>query len=205
MERGGVPAACQFGLKALHAEQAGAAGAVIANNTGGTAIVLMASGEVGRQVTIPVIAISQDDGNTIRPTLPVSGTFEIIDVNGLHANGFPLLYTPAVLELGSTISHYDITAEPSALMEPAINLDLYNDPDITLGMYRDEGWVIGALFSDGFESGDTAALSATSRPQRHRPQPPGRQLNGGPLFCRLPARGGRGGLPCGQAGPTLGE
>ena len=62
---------CQFGLKALNAEQAGAAGVVIANNQGGTAIVLMAAGEFGRQVTIPVIAINQDDGNTIRPTLPV--------------------------------------------------------------------------------------------------------------------------------------
>ena len=152
---------CQFGLKALNAEQAGAAGVVIANNQGGTAIVLMAPGEVGRSVTIPVIAINQDDGNLVRPTLPQSGTFNVIDVNGLHANGFPLLYTPAVLELGSTISHYDITAAPSALMEPAVNLDLFNDPDITLGMYRDEGWIVGLLFGDGFESGDTTSWSAT--------------------------------------------
>ncbi len=152
---------CQFGLKALNAEQAGAQGAVIANNQGGTVIVLMAPGEFGRQVTIPVIAVGQDDGNVVRPTLPVSGTFDVIDVNGLHANGYPLLYTPSVLELGSSISHYDITAAPSALMEPAINLDLYNDPDMTLGMYRDEGWTIGLLFGDGFESGDTSVWSAT--------------------------------------------
>jgi hypothetical protein len=151
---------CQFGLKALNAEEAGAAGVVIANNQGGTAIVLMAPGEFGRAVTVPVIAINQDDGNFVRPTLPQSGTFDVIDVNGLHANGFPLLYTPAVLELGSTISHYDITAAPSALMEPAVNLDLFNDPDMTLGMYRDEGWIVGLLFADGFESGDFAAWSA---------------------------------------------
>ena len=136
---------CQFGLKALNAEQAGAAGAVIANDRDGTVIVLMAPGEFGRAVTIPVIAVGQNDGTTVRPTLPVSGTFDVIDVNGLHTNGYPLLYTPSVLELGSTISHYDITAAPSALMEPAINLDLYNDPDMTLGMYKDEGWVVGEV------------------------------------------------------------
>jgi len=152
---------CQFGLKALNAEQAGAAGAVIANDRDGTVIVLMAPGEFGRAVTIPVIAVGQNDGTTVRPTLPVSGTFDVIDVNGLHTNGYPLLYTPSVLELGSTISHYDITAAPSALMEPAINLDLYNDPDMTLGMYKDDGWVVGLLFGDGFESGDTTAWSAT--------------------------------------------
>jgi hypothetical protein len=28
-------------------------------------------------------------------------------------------------------------------------------------MYWDEGWVIGAVFIDGFESGDTTAWSAT--------------------------------------------
>ncbi len=150
---------CAFGLKSLYAEQAGAAGVVIANNQGGTTIVLMAPSQWGRQVTIPVIAIGQDDGNVVRPTLPVSGTFDVIDVNGLHTNGYPLLYTPSVLELGSSISHYDITAAPSALMEPAINPDLNNDPDMTLGMYRDVGWVVGLLFGDGFESGDFTAWS----------------------------------------------
>ena len=161
IDRGPIAAPCQFGIKALYAEQAGAAGVAIANDRDGTVLVLMAPGQWGRQVTIPVIAIGQNDGNLVRPTLPESSTFNIVDVNGLHANGFPLLYTPAVLELGSTISHYDTTAEPSALEEPAINPDLYNDPDMILGMYRDEGWIIGLLFGDGFESGDTAAWSAT--------------------------------------------
>jgi len=151
---------CQFGLKALHAEQAGAIGVIVVDHTVG-ALVNMAPGQWGRPVTIPAIFIGKTDGDTIRVALPQSGTFGVVDVRGMHANGFPLLYTPAVLELGSTISHYDISAGPNALMEPAVNLDLYNDPDITLGMYRDEGWVIGAIFIDGFESGDTTAWSAT--------------------------------------------
>ena len=45
-------------------------------------------------------------------------------------------------------------------MEPAVNLDLFNDPDMTIGMYRDEGWIVGLLFADGFESGDFSAWSA---------------------------------------------
>jgi hypothetical protein len=44
---------------------------------------------------------------------------------------------------------------------PFINADLYDDPDMTLGMFLDEGWVIGLLFSDGFESGDTTAWTST--------------------------------------------
>jgi hypothetical protein len=28
-------------------------------------------------------------------------------------------------------------------------------------MYRDEGWLVGLLFGDGFESGDSSAWSAT--------------------------------------------
>ena len=155
-----APASCQFGIKALHAQQAGAIGVIIADHTV-QALTNMAPGQWGRQVTIPAMFIGKTDGDTIRVTLPQSGTFEVVDVRGMHADGYPLLYTPAVLELGSTISHYVVEAGPNALMEPAINPDLYNDPDITLGMYRDEGWIVGLLFGDGFESGDTTAWSAT--------------------------------------------
>jgi hypothetical protein len=154
---------CQFGLKSLHAEQAGAAGVIIADNQVSTPF-QMAPGEVGRQVTIPVIYITQADGNLIRVTLPVSGTYDVIDVNGMHPNGFPLVYTPNPVEIGSSISHYDVTAGPNALMEPAINPDLYNDPDMTLGLYRDEGWVVvpaGTIFADDFETGNSLAWSLT--------------------------------------------
>ena len=151
---------CAFGLKSVYAEQAGAVAVIIANNQGGTALVNMSGSQWSRLVTIPVMMITENDGNTVRPFLPAAGSFLVLDVNGLHANGYPLIYAPGVLELGSSMSHYDTTAEPSALMEPFVNVDLYDNPDMTLGMYLDEGWVVGLLFGDGFESGDVTAWSA---------------------------------------------
>jgi len=155
---------CQFGTKALNAEQAGAGGVIVADNQVSTPF-QMAPGEVGRQVTIPVMYITQADADVIRPTLPVSGTYDVLDVNGQHAaTGFPLIYTPNPVEPGSSVSHYDVLAGPNALMEPIINVDLYNDPDMALGLYRDEGWVVnemGEIFADGFESGGTTVWSNT--------------------------------------------
>ena len=55
---------CEFGAKALKAQQKGAIGVVICyfdNNVGG-----MAAGAVGSQVTIPVVAISKSDADRIR-------------------------------------------------------------------------------------------------------------------------------------------
>jgi hypothetical protein len=124
----------------------------------------MAPGEVGRQVTITVNYILQADGDVIRPTLPASGTFNVIDVNGMHAIGFPTLYAfdnPATG--GSSISHFDVLAGPNALMEPSINTDLFTDLDMTPGVFRDEGWTVESrvIFEDGFESGDTTMWSTT--------------------------------------------
>lgn len=154
---------CEFGLKALIAEQAGAGGVIIADNQVSPLPFNMAPGVAGRQVTVPVSYITQADGNAIRPTLPQSSTYQIVDVRGMHANGFPLLYTPAVMEPGSSVSHFDVSAGPNALMEPAINDDLWNYLDMTVGVFRDEGWNVvgGILFADGFESGTTSAWSAT--------------------------------------------
>ena len=56
---------------------------------------MVTPGAVGREVTIPAIFLGKTDGDTIRVTLPQSGTFQVVDVRGMHANGFPLLYTPA--------------------------------------------------------------------------------------------------------------
>jgi hypothetical protein len=154
---------CEFGLKSLNAEQAGAAGVIIADNQVSPLPFNMGPGVVGRQVTIPAMYITQADGNTIRPTLPVSGTYDVIDVHGMHANGFPILYTPTTVEPGSSVSHFDVSAAPNALMEPAINDDLWDYLDMTPGLLRDEGWTMlgGVLFADDFEDGTTNAWDFT--------------------------------------------
>ncbi len=156
---------CEFGLKALNAEQAGASAAVIANNQDGTVLVNMAGGEVGGQVTIPVIAIGQDDGNLIRPELPgVNVTFDVLSIWGMHAAGFPKLYAPNPVEMGSSISHWDVSAWPDALMEPFTTEDEYNEVDMTPGLFEDIGWTLAGrdlIFEDGFESGGSTGWDIT--------------------------------------------
>ncbi len=66
IERGGVDtlgAACQFGLKALNAQNAGATLVVIYNHAaGGDALTSMSGGTYGSQVTIPAVFIGRTDG-----------------------------------------------------------------------------------------------------------------------------------------------
>ncbi len=56
---------CEFGTKALIAQQAGATAVVIYNNVGGTALLSPPPGTQGGSVTIPVRFIGQDDGNAL--------------------------------------------------------------------------------------------------------------------------------------------
>ena len=157
---------CEFGAKALNAETAGASAAIIANDRDGTVLVNMAGGAVGDQVTIPVIAITQNDGSTIKPNLPVAGEFNIAQLDGIHpSNGMALLYAPNPVELGSSISHWVIETWPNSLMEPNINADLTGYPDMALGLLQDEGWTLAGanvIFDDDFESGDTSGWSSVS-------------------------------------------
>jgi hypothetical protein len=63
---------CEFGLKALNAQQAGAVGVIVANNAPGTPG-QMGAGVFGSQVTIPAVQVSQADGATIKAGLPATG------------------------------------------------------------------------------------------------------------------------------------
>jgi PA domain-containing protein/LVIVD repeat-containing protein len=64
---------CEFGFKALTAQQAGAIGVIVADNQPGVPTA-MGAGAVGNQVTIPAVRVSQADGITIKAGLPASGS-----------------------------------------------------------------------------------------------------------------------------------
>ncbi len=64
IDRGG----CEFGLKVLNAQQAGAIAAMVINNQG-DGLLSMGGGVNGGSVTIPSIFIGQTNGNTIRAEL----------------------------------------------------------------------------------------------------------------------------------------
>jgi extracellular elastinolytic metalloproteinase len=57
---------CEFGLKALNAQRARAAAVIIANNQGGTTVLVMGPGAVGSRVKIPAVMISQNDGAALK-------------------------------------------------------------------------------------------------------------------------------------------
>jgi len=77
---------CEFGVKALNAQTAGAVGVIIINNLGG-APVTMGAGASGGSVTIPVVMISSIDGALLRPEAEL-GTTEVFigSKNGLYTN-----------------------------------------------------------------------------------------------------------------------
>lgn len=60
---------CEFGVKCLNAENAGAIAVILFNNAPGAGPIVMGAGAVGGQVTIPCVSLSYEDGQTIRAVL----------------------------------------------------------------------------------------------------------------------------------------
>jgi hypothetical protein len=56
----------------------------------------------------------------------------------------PHMYAPSTYASGSSVSHWDVSATPNQLMEPAINLDLQHEVavpfDLTYSLLQDIGW-----------------------------------------------------------------
>lgn len=81
---------CQFGVKALNANLAGAIAVVIVNNVPGSPVG-MAAGDVGDQVNVPVVMISADAGALLRSQI-IAGNVEAFIGNKLglfvHDLGF---------------------------------------------------------------------------------------------------------------------
>jgi hypothetical protein len=65
-------------------------------------------------------------------------------LQGTHPSGHVLLFSPDPVQPGSSISHWDPTATPNLLMEPAINADLpFLGLDLTPAQMMDIGWSAG--------------------------------------------------------------
>ena len=151
ISRGG----CTFVVKVKNAQNAGAVGVLLANNAAG----IQPPGGTDTTITIPAVGISQADGaalkSAVTAALPygsrakagsvtVTLAVDPARIAGADAAGRPLLYTPATLAPGSSVSHWDVTATPNLLMEPNINPDLTTNLvppyDLTLPVMKDIGW-----------------------------------------------------------------
>jgi hypothetical protein len=146
---------CAFTQKVKNAQNAGAIGALLANNAAG----IQPPGGSDATITIPAVGISQADGDALKAAVAAavpygprgkaglvtaSWSVDPARIAGADAAGRPLLYTPSVLASGSSVSHWDVTASPNLLMEPNINPDLGTvlvaPKDLTLPLLKDLGW-----------------------------------------------------------------
>ena len=151
INRGG----CNFTLKVINAQNAGANAVILVNNVAGT----FTPGGADPAVRIPSVGIQQADGAALRAAVAAAKPYGTraapgvvtasltIDPNrkaGADALGRPLLYTPNPLIGGSSVSHWDVSASPNLLMEPNISDDLtlqvVPPKDLTLPLLKDLGW-----------------------------------------------------------------
>ena len=151
---------CTFVEKAQRAQAAGAVAVIIGNNTTGPPPGMSGSDP---SITIPVLSITQTDATAIKGQLGV-GVTATIGTDPTHLAGADdldrvRLYAPNPLESGSSVSHFDVTADPNLLMEPFINSSL-TSVDLTQHVFADIGW-LGTL---------TAAPEGTSSPIASRTQ-----------------------------------
>jgi hypothetical protein len=140
---------CTFTSKALVAQSAGAAGVIIVNNVATSTPPDL--GGTDPSVLIPVVSVTQSDGNAIRAQLG-SGVIATIGVSatklaGADNNNRILLYAPSTAALGSSISHWDPSALPNLLMEPNNSTSLLAQMDMTRHALRDLGWFTGSTIT----------------------------------------------------------
>jgi hypothetical protein len=151
---------CAFVSKAENAEAAGAIAVIIANNVAGATPITLGGTDTG--IGIPVVSITLDDGNAIKAQLGtgvnVTITLDPSELAGTDSNGRVKLYTPNPYQGGSSVSHWDVSAFPSLLMEPAITDVLSDDVDLTLAHFSDIGWLDLAT---GIAGDETPSLRAS--------------------------------------------
>lgn len=77
---------CEFGLKCLNAQNAGAIAVIVCNNVGG-APTSMSPGSSGNSVTIPCVMLSQASCNTIKVQIPNIVNVTMVGTGGIQLDG----------------------------------------------------------------------------------------------------------------------
>ena len=158
---------CTFVVKAKNAQDNGAIGVVIVNNTGGP----LAPGGTDPTITIPTLGISQADGTLLKNAIGGGATNVTLKLSatrkaGMHASGRVRMYSPNPYQGGSSVSHFDVTLTPNALMEPSINPDLTSSVDLTVPLFRDIGWIPRLLSTPGSGPATRVGLASSPNPTR---------------------------------------
>jgi len=144
---------CTFDVKVKNAQNAGAVGVLVADNVAGSPPAGLSGTDP--TITIPSVRITQADGTTLKNALKTnsrlrSSMIANLGINlrvpaGADESGRALMFAPNPFQSGSSVSHYDVSAFPNQLMEPAINADLTHEVtpprDLTYRLLQDIGWV----------------------------------------------------------------
>jgi len=162
---------CGFVVKVKNAQNAGAIAVLVQDNAAGSPPAGL--GGADPTITIPSARVTLADGNAIRNALaggPVTATLgvDLAVLAGADTSGHAKLFSPNPVQPGSSISHWDTSAFPNQLMEPAINGDLTHSvavpQDLTLSLLRDVGWYPDAdldMISDNVDQCLSSNLSPT--------------------------------------------
>jgi hypothetical protein len=145
---------CTFVTKVKNAQNAGAVGVIVIDNVPGSPPAGLGGSDP--TITIPAVRVSLADGitllNGMNFNIPSGRSVnekvhlynDFSQYAGADATGHALLYTPNPFQPGSSVSHWDTSAFPNQLMEPAINTDLTTSvkppQDLTLPLLQDIGW-----------------------------------------------------------------
>ena len=135
---------CPFVQKALNVQAAGASAMIVFNNneTG-----IFGLGGNSEQVSIPVISVSQKDGLAILDRLPGLNASLLINNErfaGASPEGQVKLFTPKNPQAYYSIVHFDTSAHPDLLMEPALGASVHANSslDMTALALKDIGWSV---------------------------------------------------------------
>ncbi len=142
--------ACAFTTKSANAQAAGAIAVIIANNVSPG---LPPLGGVDDSINIPTAGISLEDGANIAAALPgvmISLSFDASQLAGTNEDLLVRLFVPAELQVGSSFSHWDTTANPNLLMEPSFTttLEAAINVDLSAPLFADIGWGIADVDTD---------------------------------------------------------
>ncbi len=138
---------CTFAIKARNAQNAGAIGVIIADNVRQTCLPPTLGGD-DETITIPVISVTQDQGDAFDAQLAQSAEVRgMLRVDpsrmaGADDAGHVRLYAPCTENPGSSKHHWDTVSFPNLLMEPFINDDLPDSLDLSIYQLQDIGWTM---------------------------------------------------------------
>jgi len=107
---------CNFSTKALNAQTKGAIGVIIVNNIPGEPVG-MSAGADGASVTIPVVMVSQNDGNAMNAAINAGQTVTVSTALWGFGNAHDLAFVPRSIPL------------PHAMAIPKSQLNAGSDPE----------------------------------------------------------------------------